>query len=70
MKVLITGVAGFIGFHLSQHLLRKNFDIIGIDNETMYPICYNTNRTDIDILISKQKKSTLKKNQLFFFIYK
>ena len=36
MKVLITGVAGFIGFHLSQHLLRKNFDIIGIDNVNDY----------------------------------
>ncbi|MEW6607759.1 MAG: NAD-dependent epimerase/dehydratase family protein [bacterium] len=31
-KVLITGVAGFIGSNLSKMLLNKGFDIIGIDN--------------------------------------
>ena len=33
MKVLITGCAGFIGFHLSEKLLKnKNFKIVGVDN--------------------------------------
>ncbi|SDK40760.1 NAD dependent epimerase/dehydratase family protein [Alkalibacterium thalassium] len=32
MKILITGVAGFIGFHLSQKLLKLDYQIIGIDN--------------------------------------
>lgn len=31
-KILITGVAGMIGSHLLDELLRKNYEIIGIDN--------------------------------------
>ena len=36
MKILITGVAGFIGFHLSKHLLKNKFEIIGIDSINNY----------------------------------
>ena len=37
MKVLITGCAGFIGFHLSEKLLKnKNFKIVGVDNLNSY----------------------------------
>ena len=32
MKILITGVAGFIGSNLAEHLLRDGHEIIGIDN--------------------------------------
>ncbi len=33
MNILITGIAGFIGFNLAQSLLKNNFvNIIGIDN--------------------------------------
>jgi len=32
MKVLITGVAGFIGSNLAKRLLQKNHYVIGIDN--------------------------------------
>ena len=35
MKILITGVAGFIGFHAAKKLI-KNYDIIGIDNLNNY----------------------------------
>lgn len=35
-KVLITGAAGFIGFHLAQLLLKKEYVIIGIDNLNDY----------------------------------
>ena len=35
-KVLITGAAGFIGFHLSQRLMRKGFNVVGIDNLNDY----------------------------------
>ena len=30
--VLITGAAGFIGSHLCDYLLSKNYKVIGIDN--------------------------------------
>ncbi len=36
MKILITGVAGFIGFHLANKLFSKNIDVIGIDNINSY----------------------------------
>ncbi len=36
MKVLVTGVAGFIGFHLARHLLKDGHEVIGIDNLNDY----------------------------------
>ena len=35
-KVLITGAAGFIGFHLSKKLIAENYEVIGIDNINDY----------------------------------
>ena len=32
MKVLITGFAGFIGFHAAQEFLRRGWEVVGIDN--------------------------------------
>lgn len=31
MSILITGTAGFIGFHLSRRLIREGFDVVGLD---------------------------------------
>lgn len=36
MKILITGAAGFIGYNLSQKLLKENYKVIGIDNMNAY----------------------------------
>ena len=35
-SILITGSAGFIGFHLCRFLLEKGFNIIGVDSITDY----------------------------------
>ena len=35
-KILITGVAGFIGYHLAKYLLSDEYEIIGIDNLNTY----------------------------------
>lgn len=32
MKISATGVAGFIGFHLAERLLRNGAKVIGINN--------------------------------------
>ena len=31
-KVLITGVAGFIGSHLADRFIKEGYKVIGIDN--------------------------------------
>ena len=47
-KILITGVCGFIGFHLSKHFVNKNFQVTGIDSmrKTYNPI-YKSKRLEI-----------------------
>ena len=35
-KIFITGVAGFIGFHLAKKLIEIGFTVIGIDNLNDY----------------------------------
>jgi len=34
--ILVTGAAGFIGFHLSQRLLERGDTVIGLDNLNDY----------------------------------
>ena len=36
MKVLVTGAAGFIGFHLTLALLERGDDVVGVDNLNDY----------------------------------
>ena len=40
MKVLLTGAAGFIGFHLAKSLISYGYDVVGLDNINDY---YDTN---------------------------
>ena len=35
-KILITGVAGFIGFHVAKKLIEKKLDILGVDSINNY----------------------------------
>lgn len=36
MKIIVTGAAGFIGFHLCKQLLKKNHQLVGLDNLNTY----------------------------------
>lgn len=57
MKVLITGSSGFIGFHLSNLLLDKGFQVVGIDNMNDY---YETQ-------LKKDRLNQLKERENFSF---
>ena len=35
-NILITGIAGFIGFHLAKELINEDLNIIGLDNLNSY----------------------------------
>ena len=35
-KILVTGAAGFIGFHVSKKLIDLGFEVYGIDNLNAY----------------------------------
>ena len=54
MKILVTGAAGFIGFHLCEKLLEAKHQILGIDNiNNYYDVKLKKNR--LKILLGKKK---------------
>ncbi len=57
MKYLITGSAGFIGFHLSKKLLSDGFTVIGVDNLNNY----------YDQRLKKDRNKILKKYKNYLF---
>ena len=65
-KVLITGVSGFIGFHLSVFLIKNNFDVIGVDNlNAYYEIKLKKSRLDI---LTKLNMKFFEKDQTYINI--
>ena len=47
MKILVTGAAGFIGFHLAKRFLDRGDDVIGVDNlNDYYDVTLKTARLD------------------------
>jgi UDP-glucuronate 4-epimerase len=64
MKILLTGAAGFIGFHLAKKLLEEKIQVYAIDNLNNY----------YDVNIKKQRikilKSLSKKNKTIFKFFK
>ena len=56
--ILVTGCAGFIGFHLSLFYLNKNKRVIGIDNLNNY----------YDVRHKIKRLKILKKHKNFTFI--
>lgn len=58
MNILVTGVAGFIGFFLSSYLIKNDVKIIGIDNLNNY----------YDVELKKARLTQLSEYENFIFI--
>ncbi len=56
MKVLITGAAGFIGFHLAIKLLQRSDEVVGIDNINSY--------YDINLKYARLKELGIEKDSI------
>jgi len=57
-KILVTGAAGFIGFHLSRRLLKDGDAIVGLDNLNDY----------YDVSLKQARLKLLQENEGFRFI--
>ena len=57
MKILVTGSAGFIGYHASKFLCKAGYNVIGIDNLNNY----------YDLSLKNHRSALLKEYQNFRF---
>ena len=64
---LVTGCAGFIGFHVCKILLEKNYKVLGIDNINNY---YEKYLKISRLRILKKKKLILNFIKLIFVTLK
>ena len=58
MRVLVTGVAGFIGFHTANALLARGDEVVGLDNLSAY----------YDVTLKEARLKTLAPHRNFRFI--
>ncbi len=57
-KIFLTGCAGFIGFHLTNRLLREGYEVIGLDNLNNY----------YDVSLKESRLAILKDQDGFSFV--
>lgn len=58
MRILVTGAAGFIGFHLSRRLLDRGDSVVGVDNMNAY----------YDVRLKEARLERLRANDAFDFV--
>ena len=56
MKILVTGTAGFIGFHLAKKLLERGDEVIGLDNINDY--------YDVDLKYARLNKLGIQREEV------
>ena len=56
MKILITGSAGFIGFHLVNRLVKEGYEVVGLDNINDY--------YDVNLKYARLKETGILKEQI------
>ncbi len=56
-KILVTGTAGFIGFHLANRLIKEGWTVVGLDNLNEY----------YDVNLKKARLDILRKSEKFKF---
>lgn len=72
MKILVTGTAGFIGYHVAQHLVERGDEVVGLDVindyydiKLKYSRLENTGISPDEIIYGKAVKSTKFDNYSF-----
>src|SRR5512147_1275045 len=56
--ILVTGAAGFIGFHVAKRLLQDGRDVVGVDNVNAY----------YDPLLKEARRAELAKSERMRFV--
>jgi UDP-glucuronate 4-epimerase len=58
MKILVTGVAGFIGYSVAKHLLERGDEVVGVDNLNAY----------YDVQLKRDRLAQLSPHENFRFV--
>ncbi len=58
MKILITGTAGFIGYHLANRMLKEGHEVVGLDSINNY--------YDVSLKIGRLESAGIQRNQIAY----
>lgn len=58
MKILVTGTAGFIGFHMVQKLVAQGYDVVGLDNINAY--------YDVQLKLDRLKETGINSSDIWY----